>query len=213
MKHTLSNTWPHGHTRRYTLVHGFCFFKLFPIGCIGLNNLSLALTGDTRLVLMETCMEWKAASSHGHPRDQVNWTLAVDLTTAQRIGLAWDPSYAKVQLRTYTQLNCWWNLRWCILCNGSGAVVHLLQCARGLGLQLPFGIAELGMSLWRHFHLHIWFYSYHTNVGKVFRSTSQWENFLHRFVKPLCSYLVQKPELHTITITHTPLVTYTVITS
>ncbi len=21
--------------RRYTLVHGFCFFKLFPIGCIG----------------------------------------------------------------------------------------------------------------------------------------------------------------------------------
>ncbi len=24
-------------TRRYTLVYGFCFFKLFPIGCIGLN--------------------------------------------------------------------------------------------------------------------------------------------------------------------------------
>ncbi len=24
-------------TRRYTLVHGFCFFKLFPIGCIGLT--------------------------------------------------------------------------------------------------------------------------------------------------------------------------------
>ncbi len=23
-------------TRRYTFVHGFCFFKLFPIGCIGL---------------------------------------------------------------------------------------------------------------------------------------------------------------------------------
>ncbi len=23
-------------TRRYTLVHSFCFFKLFPIGCIGL---------------------------------------------------------------------------------------------------------------------------------------------------------------------------------
>ncbi len=64
-----------------------------------------------------------------------------------------------------------------------------------------------------HFHLHIWFCSYHTNLGKVFRSTSQQENFLHGFVKPLCSYLVQKPELHTITITHAPLVTYTVITS
>ncbi len=75
-------------TRRYTLVHGLCFFKLFPIGCVGLNHLLLALTGDTRLVLMETCMEWKAASSHGHPRGQVNWTLAVNLTTAQRIGLA-----------------------------------------------------------------------------------------------------------------------------
>ncbi len=24
-------------TRCYTLVHGFCFFKLFPIGCIGLK--------------------------------------------------------------------------------------------------------------------------------------------------------------------------------
>ncbi len=24
-------------TRRYTLVHGFCFLKLLPIGCIGLN--------------------------------------------------------------------------------------------------------------------------------------------------------------------------------
>ncbi len=23
---------------RYTLVHGFCFFKLFPIGCIGLKR-------------------------------------------------------------------------------------------------------------------------------------------------------------------------------
>ncbi len=23
-------------TRRYTLVHDFCFFKWFPIGCIGL---------------------------------------------------------------------------------------------------------------------------------------------------------------------------------
>ncbi len=25
-------------TRRYTLVHGFCFSKLFPIGCIGLSH-------------------------------------------------------------------------------------------------------------------------------------------------------------------------------
>ncbi len=25
-------------TRRYTLVHGFCFFKLFSIGCIGLRG-------------------------------------------------------------------------------------------------------------------------------------------------------------------------------
>ncbi len=30
-------------TRRYTLVHGFCFFKLFPIGCIGLNKHILLL--------------------------------------------------------------------------------------------------------------------------------------------------------------------------
>ncbi len=29
---------------RYTLVHGFCFFKLFPIGCIGLTNISHLLT-------------------------------------------------------------------------------------------------------------------------------------------------------------------------
>ncbi len=28
-------------TRSYTLVHGFCFFKLFPIVCIGLMSLSL----------------------------------------------------------------------------------------------------------------------------------------------------------------------------
>ncbi len=25
-------------TRRYTLVHEFCFFKLFPIGCIGIKK-------------------------------------------------------------------------------------------------------------------------------------------------------------------------------
>ncbi len=25
-------------TRRYTLVHGFCFFKLFSIGCVGLTT-------------------------------------------------------------------------------------------------------------------------------------------------------------------------------
>ncbi len=24
-------------TRHYTLVHGFCFFKLFPVGCTGLK--------------------------------------------------------------------------------------------------------------------------------------------------------------------------------
>ncbi len=29
----------------YTLVHGFCFFKLFPIGCIGLKEESLPWEG------------------------------------------------------------------------------------------------------------------------------------------------------------------------
>ncbi len=39
-------------TRRYTSVHSFCFFKLFPIGCIGLNDhcpeVSISLTTNLR---------------------------------------------------------------------------------------------------------------------------------------------------------------------
>ncbi len=53
-------------TRRYTLVHGFCF-KLFPIGCIGLNPLyKFLLHGslrdqDTASVIVDTSSKWPSS--------------------------------------------------------------------------------------------------------------------------------------------------------
>ncbi len=175
-----------------------------PLACIDRRH-EVSVDGDVHGV--ESNVYSRASQGSG----QSDTSSGLDNSSEDRLGLR-----SELRQGTTTYLHTAQLLVESLLmhwCNGSGAVVHLLQCARGLGLQLPFGIAVVGVSLWRHFHLHFWFYFYHTNLGKVFRSTSQRENFLHRFVKPLCSYLVQKPELHTITITHTPLVTYTVITS
>ncbi len=40
---------------RYTLVHGFCFFKLFRMGCIGLNSSLCAGIVKTHNLCFQEC--------------------------------------------------------------------------------------------------------------------------------------------------------------
>ncbi len=76
----------------YTLVHGFCFFKLFPIGCIGLTRFGLArVYWHFQYWLSRTCM-------------------CVRCTVGTCTGQRWTPNGRSFQSADVSWPTCW--MRW-----------------------------------------------------------------------------------------------------